>query len=100
MLGVHALCVYLNVQDTRGMDGVQRLQESAHTIDGAEAESVLGEQRTTVYLVIESPASLQYVHSHSARNIAFRRLVIRYRLDDGAIGGEAKVEDDVLDFLR
>jgi hypothetical protein len=43
MLGVHALCVYFNVQDTRGMDGIQRLQESAHTIDGAEAEGVLGE---------------------------------------------------------
>ena len=68
-------------------------------MDGVEAERVLCEQGSAVCLVVEPAAGLQQVYAHPAQDIVLQGRCARNWLNDSAIGGEAQIEDDVLDFL-
>jgi hypothetical protein len=49
--------------------------------------------------MVEPAAGLQQIHSHSTRDITLRGAFSWNWLNDGAISGEAQIEDDVFNLL-
>ena len=98
---MYVASIYLDVLHTIAVDFVlvKRPEEAAEAVDAREAESILGEQGTSIGLVVNTTASLENLYAELRSYSILKSCTSNNRVDDGFFCIEAMSIDHILDLI-